>query len=500
MSRRLAAVGLALALLALVGAGAFGGVFASDTTGSGLAIDAADGPNGAYADLSGDRLMLDLAEGGGVSNDAITRLDAVFVVTNDRSYAAPVWVSDNSSALSFYDSETGAAVDSREGAKNLTAGESLVVGVSVDTRGVDAAEIESTSGFTVETLVKDASGSDPTDSPDASDAPDPSDAPDTSTPAGTSDSAGTSTATATQTGTATRTESGGGGSGGGGGGGGGGGQTGGSAEPDYSVYDTAEGATVNVRESPSSTPFTADLVDDDDGTPYVDGESTDVTAFASDLTFDRSDWRVEITNPTAEPQDAPAIDGDAVSYFRADAYQVEASAFDRITVNTTVSVPDDADASDVAFYRHTDDGWTRVDSSHLGDDRFSADVGGFGELAVVVEESGTDDGTSDSTNGGTDDGTNSGTTDGTSDGTSGDTSTSTAGGESGSDGTTATASGTESGNTTDTGETASATAVERMEEPLRLNQGLGGPTIVVLGAFSLWLAARGRVGRGGGGL
>ena len=447
MSRRLGAAGVVLVLLALVGAGAFGGVFAGDTTGSGLVIEAADGPNGAYADVSDDRLMLDLSEGGGVSNDAVTRLDAVFAVTNDRSYAGPVWISDNSSALRFYDTETGRVIDTREDARNLSVGETLIVGVTVDAREASVEEIESTSGFAVETLVKDAT--------------------ETSSPTGTSGRTATATPTATSSG---------GGTGGGGGGGGGGSGT---AESAYTTHNTTEGATIQVREGLASDPFTADLTAD--AGSHVSGAGTALTASGYDLTFDRERWRVELTDPTAEPQQAPAVDGEALSYFRADAYQVEASAFDRIGVNASVSVPDGADPSAVAFYRHTADGWQRVETTHRGGERFSADLGGFGEVAVVVESG---------------DGGTGGTTDGSRTST---TSTPTDGGTSTTDsGTNTTESGTDTATSGDSNTTESATAVERLQNPLRLDQGLGAPTVVVFAAFSLWLANRGRRGRGGG--
>jgi hypothetical protein len=468
MSRRLVAAGVALVLLALVGGGAFGGVFAADTTGSGLAIDAATGPNGDYADLSNDRITLDLSEGGGVSNDAVTKVDAVFVVTNDRSYAAPVWINDNSSALGFYDTETGSPVDSRHTARNLSAGETLRVGVTVDMRSASVEDVESTGGFVVETLVEDATTA--TDTAGGTDAP-----------ADSGTATGTDTAGTTATATATDSDS------GRDGGYSGGGQRSGTTESSHSVYDTDDGATVRVQEAVSSDPFSAGLTSDTDDA-YAAGAGTNVTAFAADLTFDRANWRVEVTDPTAGPQTAPSVDGDAVSYFRVDAYDVEASAFDRIGVNATVSLPDGADAADVAFYRNSSDGWQRVATTHHGGERFGADLGGFGEIAVVIESGGMD-----GSNGDTDGGT-----DGTDRSTGGTDDTPTpAGSGSGSTDATATPDGNESADPIVTG---TATAVERLQEPLALHTGLGGATVFVFGLFTLWLAARGRVGGGNGGL
>ena len=479
MSRRLVAAGVALVVLALIGGGAFGGVFAADTTGSGLAIDAADGPNGDYADLSNDRITLDLTEGGGVSNDAVTKLDSVFVVTNDRNYAAPVWISDNSSALGFYDTETGESVDSREAAKNLSAGESLRVGVTVDLRDSDPADAESTGGFVVETLVEDAT---PTETPGdggsgtdtgGSGTDDGSSGTDSSG-SGTDDGSSGTDAGGTATPTATERS---GGGGGGGGGGGSGGQQSGSTSSEFTVHNTSEGATVNVGSGLADDPFTADLSGDGQ---YVTGAGTDVTAMPMALTFDRTDWRVEVTHPTAEQQSAPSVDGDGdvVSYFRADAYNVESSAFDRIGVNATVSLPDGAGPADVAFYRYTGDGWQRVDTTHHGGDRFGADLGGFGEVAVVIESGGgsSGDGSGDGTGDGSGDGTSTG--DGSGDGT---------------------ATPTPDDESADPVVTGTATAVERLEDPLALNSGLGGVTVFVFGLFSVWLAARGRVGGGGSG-
>ena len=469
VSRRVVAAVAVLVVLALLPAGAFSGIFASDTTGSGLVIDAAGGPNGDYADLSGETLALDFSAGGGLSDNAINRFDAVFTVTNDRSYEAPVWVNDSSDAITFYDTDTGGAVEGQENGVSLGPGETLVVGVSVDTRSASVSEVESTDDFSVETLVQESRETE--SSGTESTATDSTDTGSTAT-----DSDGTTTdATATPTSTEDGSSDPGGGQPGGG-----------SSESTYSVHDTDEGATVNVRSGEPSDPIAADLVPND--TAYASGDGTTVDGTRLDLTFERTNWRVEVTAPTDSPQDAPAVSGgEDVSYVRLDAYSVDAAAFDSIEVNLTVTdLPAGTDPSQVVVYRYTDDGWQAVETSHLGGDQYRASLDGFGELAVVVEDD------SDGGGGGTGDGTGTSTTpadgNGSGDRTGDDT-----------DGT-VTTTATPSENETsvaDPGTTPTATAVERLTDPLRPDRGLGPVTILVLGLFSSWLAVRARIGRNG---
>lgn len=445
MSRRAVALAALLVLLALVPAGAFSGVFASGTTDSGLVIQAADGPNGEYADFSSGHLALDFTADGGLSENAINRFDAVFTVTNDRSYAAPVWIDDSSDAISFYNTSSGASVEGRDDGPSLEPGETLVVGVSVDTREASVEQVESTDNFSVETLVEEATATA------------------TATPTATATASSGADTTSTATATATATSS---------GSSGGGGQSGGSTtESSYTVYDTNTGSTVNVQEGVSSDPVTASL--HGDGTAYVSGDGTTVDAAAMTLTFDRSNWRVELTDPTDSPQNAPAVgSGEPVSYFRFDAYNVEASAFDSVAVNLTLSsLPAGTDPSQVTVYRHTADGWQSVETTHLGGDRYRAKTGGFGELAVVVEDG-------------------SGSTSGTEAGTEGSIDS------------TATATETATATAADTavaepGNTPTATAVDRFEDPLPLRSGLGPATLFVFGLFTVWLGVRARVDRNG---
>lgn len=447
MSRRAVAVGALLVLLALVPAGAFSGVFASGTTDSGLVVQAADGPNGEYADFADGNLTLDFTADGGLSENAINRFDAVFTVTNDRSYAAPVWINDSSDAITFYNTSSGASVEGEENGPSLAPGETLVVGVSVDTREASVESVESTDNFTIETLVEEATAT-ATATPTA-----------TATASSGTDTTSTATATATSSG----------------GGGGGGGQSGGGAsKSSYTVYDTNTGSTVNVHEGVADDPITASL--HGDGTAYVSGDGTTVDAAAMTLTFDRSNWRVELTDPTDSPQNAPAVgSGEPVSYFRFDAYNVEVSAFDSVAVNLTLSsLPSGTDPSQVTVYRYTADGWQSVETTHLGGDRYRAQTGGFGELAVVVE------GSSGSTSGTEATGSTSGT----------------AAGTDGSIDSTATATATDTA-AAEPGNTPTATAVDRFEDPLPLRSGLGPATLFVFGLFTVWLGARARVQRNG---
>lgn len=211
MSRR-AVLALALgALLAVtLSAGALSGAFAADVTTADLVIEPADGPNGAYAETTDGQLVLDLS--GGVSADAVTTIDAVFTVTNDRSTTVPVWISDDADAITFYDTADGTSVEGSARAVSLSPGETLVVGVRVDSTAVDPSRLESVDAFAVETRVTETPTATPTDSPTPTptDSPTPTDTPtatDSPTPSPTPTESPTPTDTPTPTDSPTTPES-----------------------------------------------------------------------------------------------------------------------------------------------------------------------------------------------------------------------------------------------------------------------------------------------------
>lgn len=107
-----------------------------------------DGPNGAFA-TDGDRDgVLELALAGGAvgvrgtgpNADAVTRLDAVFDVTNQGTGPIDVWLEDGGvAAVTFYRSDDGGgSIETARSAVRLQPGETATVGVDIDADGEGA--------------------------------------------------------------------------------------------------------------------------------------------------------------------------------------------------------------------------------------------------------------------------------------------------------------------------------------------------------------------------
>lgn len=135
---------IALAALALLSGAAVstGAVAGGDDAGDGVLLEPADTPNGdAYAAIDGSgELRLDLAD---LNPSATTLADSVFTVTPTRE-AADVWIESNSTAVSFYRSDDGRPVASPGRAVRLSPGESLAVGLRVETGGSSPGQVEFT--------------------------------------------------------------------------------------------------------------------------------------------------------------------------------------------------------------------------------------------------------------------------------------------------------------------------------------------------------------------
>ena len=104
------------------------------------------GPNGAFVTDAGDgvlALALDgdapgvIGEGG--NPEAHTHLDRVLNVTNLGTGPMAVWIVDDAPLVAFHthDADHG-SLEGRDGAVVLVPGESMQVGLSVDTRGTPA--------------------------------------------------------------------------------------------------------------------------------------------------------------------------------------------------------------------------------------------------------------------------------------------------------------------------------------------------------------------------
>ncbi|WP_121821323.1 CARDB domain-containing protein [Halostella salina] len=117
-----------------------------------------DGPNGEYATVRNGELAVELVD---LNDEAVTTADRVFSVTADEE-PVRVAVEDTSDAVTFYrGGDPSNEVEGRNNAVRLDPGESLAVGVEVDTQGSDAGSLSS---FTVVALTPD--GEEPVDEED----------------------------------------------------------------------------------------------------------------------------------------------------------------------------------------------------------------------------------------------------------------------------------------------------------------------------------------------
>jgi hypothetical protein len=139
--------GIAAGSGALAGTGAFTSVTATrDATvnvagdaGALLSIQAAGGSNSAEyvsTDASTGKVSIDLSSddgGSGVNPDAVTEIDNLLTLTNQGSQSVGVWFADDSDAVTFRTSDT--SIEGEENAVDLSPGNSVTVGLTVDTEG-----------------------------------------------------------------------------------------------------------------------------------------------------------------------------------------------------------------------------------------------------------------------------------------------------------------------------------------------------------------------------
>ncbi|WP_336001208.1 DUF1102 domain-containing protein [Halorientalis halophila] len=156
----MATLGLAVVVAAVTATGAFTAITADRAAAvevvnddqQVLGLAPSDGPNGAYATVDANGVLsLDIAGDTGVGTEARTRIDDVFTVTNQGTQTVGVWLEDGVEEVVFYapdsDGGDGTAITGfgsfqpldagPEGAVALAPGESVTVGIGIDTRGVD---------------------------------------------------------------------------------------------------------------------------------------------------------------------------------------------------------------------------------------------------------------------------------------------------------------------------------------------------------------------------
>lgn len=143
-------------------------------------------------------------DGDGVNPSAVTDVGPVLIVRNilERNTTADVWIEHDGEAVEFYADRCGTCIDRRSAAVRLPPGESVTVGLRVDTRGVDDEVL--LGAVTVKAQLYPPIGTDSA-APDGSTRTSSS----SSTPAGTPSSAISPTATTTITETPSSTTQGG---------------------------------------------------------------------------------------------------------------------------------------------------------------------------------------------------------------------------------------------------------------------------------------------------
>ncbi|WP_336001573.1 hypothetical protein [Halorientalis halophila] len=128
----------------LLGVG--GGLFATDDVAENVTIEPHPN-NGQYVVSAGaDQVAIDVTAGNenlsaAINDEALTRVDDVVLLTNDRSSSISVWTEDAVDDVTFYRSTSGRpSLEGSGNAVTLAAGETLAVGFEIDTRGSDSVE------------------------------------------------------------------------------------------------------------------------------------------------------------------------------------------------------------------------------------------------------------------------------------------------------------------------------------------------------------------------
>lgn len=114
-----------------------------------LSIKPSEGANGEYASLRGGKLHVSVGgvlgqQGGGVNRDAVTVVRDIFTITNQGSQSVGIWLTDETAAVTFTGGPQATTLEGKDHAITLQPGDTLVVGLTVDTRGANAAVSELT--------------------------------------------------------------------------------------------------------------------------------------------------------------------------------------------------------------------------------------------------------------------------------------------------------------------------------------------------------------------
>lgn len=142
MNSRTAAALVAVALLAVAGATATGAFTTTAGVHENLEATPGTGPNGEYATVSDGQLAFEFGE---VNREGITRFAGVFSLTFTGNESAEVWIDDDSAAVTF--TALAGSIEGEDDAVTLQPGDSLSVGVEIDTTETDSLSVD---GVTLE--------------------------------------------------------------------------------------------------------------------------------------------------------------------------------------------------------------------------------------------------------------------------------------------------------------------------------------------------------------
>lgn len=150
--------------------------------------------------------------------------------------------------------------------------------------------------------------------------------------------------------------------------------------------------TIQLSDVSGGTSTTVDLED------TVTGEGVAVHELGLDTRISGPDFRIEIDRLTSEPASAPPVDGvDSIAYFEVRTFSLDDNTIDEVNFRFSValgSIPGDATEDNVILYRHSDDEWSALETSHQGAGEFVATSPGFSTFAIAAEQP-TDDPDSD---------------------------------------------------------------------------------------------------------
>jgi len=131
MARKLLVVGLVVVILGV--AVSTVAAQSGDRVADGISLNPANTSNGnAYASIDGSgQIYLDVSR---LNERSVTTIDSVFTVTSTLDDETRIWIESPSSAISFYRMDTGGPITSRSNAVRLSNGDTVTVGMRVDTR------------------------------------------------------------------------------------------------------------------------------------------------------------------------------------------------------------------------------------------------------------------------------------------------------------------------------------------------------------------------------